>query len=314
MNAFVLILLPVLAGQAGLPSRAGTSAVIHAGEEFQKSQYREVLKGLEDATRRKLLVDLNDRFEAELLQGLSHYYLGETSEVRPHFEEMLLINPDFDLDPLTYGEEARKLFETTRAAPELKARLDQRRDEIREAKLREEEIRRIADEAERKRKELAALPEQVPSVERHNALLNFLPFGVPQIEQGRITPGVLLAISQGVTITATVLTYTQVQSYIDTDGKVATDNLARARNWRTGNWVAVGAAVAVYVGGVVDAFVSYRDKTMTTVPREDYLRLKQESVPPGSPTPTPTTPIKPSARLYLAPLPGGASAGIVGHF
>lgn len=317
------LLLPILAAQSpvGVPPAARSEAVVLARVEFRKGNFRETLAKLEEAARANDLVDPADKFEAALLQGLSHVYLGEAKQSDLHFRDVLLANPDFDLDPLTYGEDAKRELDAVRAAPDLKEALERRRDEIRQAKLQEAEIRRLAEEAERRRRELAAIPERVPTVTKHNALLNFLPFGIPQIEQDRVVPGVLFAVAQGVSLTATVLTYTQVHSYIETDGKVSPDNLQDAKNWRIANWVSVGAAAAVYVAGVIDSFVAYKEQSVKMVPREEYLRLRQQEglAPPASPSPAPApTPAgaypKPSASLLVAPLPGGAAVGLVGRF
>jgi hypothetical protein len=85
----------------------------------------------------------------------------------------------------------------------------------------------------------------------------------------------------------------------------------------------VGVAAAVYIAGVVDAFVHYNERSLTLIPRDDYLKLKQQqpaasppagspdSPPPASP---PTPPAKPTATFFLAPAPGGASIGLAGTF
>lgn len=315
MTCLALLLLPLVAAQAPIvaPASERSEMVVLARVEFRKGNFRDAIDKLEQARTAGDLKDPSDLFEAALIQGLSHFYLNEGAETRRRFVDVLLYNPDYDLDPLVYGDEVKQELDAVRASPELKERLDRRREELREAKRRAEEARRLLEEAERKRRELAAIPERIPTVQRHNLLVNFLPFGVPQIEQERVTPGVLFAVAQGVSLTATVLTYTQVQSLIESDGKVARDNLSKAVGWRWGNWVSVGVAAAVYVGGVVDAFLHYRERTLTTIPREEYLLIR-DADKPAAPASPPAPYPKPEATLFLAPLPGGGAAGVVGRF
>lgn len=311
MHALLLLIVPIVASQVPASAPSRSENVVLARVEFRKGNFREALAKIDEARLAHELQDAGDQFDAALLSGLSHVYLGEAAEAATCFRDVLLSNPDYELDPLTYGEDAKRSLDAMRASAELKAKLEQRREEIRTAKLRAEETRRLAEEVERKRRELAAIPELVPSIERHNPLLNFLPFGVPQIDQERMTPGVLFAVAQAVSLTATVLTYQQVQSLIMSDGKVAPENLAKAQSWRTGNWVSVGVAAAVYTTGIVDAFLHYNERSLTTVPREEYLKLRwPDGASPKAPAPGP----KPSANLLLAPIPGGAAACLVGRF
>ncbi|HEY3546844.1 MAG TPA: hypothetical protein VGK17_12265, partial [Propionicimonas sp.] len=216
MNALtLLILVPLLATPAPAPRPApapqpvtARDALFNARIEFQKGNFRQAVKILEDAATAGSEFSTTEKLDSAQLQALSHVYLGEPKEAQEHFQELLLMNPDYFLDPLIYGEEARNVVVATRTDPELQPRLEKRREEIRQAKLREAEARKTAEEAEKRRRELAAIPEQVPIVVKHNALLNVLPFGVPQIEQNRVLPGILFAVAQGVTITSSVLTYT----------------------------------------------------------------------------------------------------------
>ncbi len=291
-----------------------------AGVEFRKGNFREALAKIAEARRQGGLSE-GQRYMLALQEALSFIYLNQAKDAQPAITEALLSTPDLSLDPLKYGQEAKREFDRVRELPEVQPRLEKRREELRLQKLREEETRRQAEEAERRRRELAAIPALVPMVEEHNVLLNFLPFGVPQLDQGRLVPGVLFAVGQGVAITATILTYTQVQSYIDnSDGKVDPTNVDAARGFRVGNWIAFGLAIAVYAGGVLDAFLNHQDRTVSLVPREEYLRLRPpDAAPaPGAPdAPKPAAPApaaKPSATFFLAPVPGGAAAGIVGRF
>lgn len=327
MNAFALLaLVPLLAAAEPAQPATARDVLTNAKIEFQKGNFRQTLAILEAASG----VEFNpvERFDSGQLQALSHVYLGEPKLAQEHFRELLLINPDYFLDPLVYGEEARNVVVATRNDPELQPKLDVRREELRQARLREAEMKKLAEEAEKRRKELAAIPEQVPVVVRHNVLLSVVPFGVPQIEQNRVLPAVLFAVAQGVTLTSSVLTYWQVDSYIDKkDGKVEPDRLKEAQAWRTANWISVGAAAAVYAAGVVDAFIAHKDETIKLLPREEYLKLRDQGVllpavpptvpvtpPPAEPktTPAPSTP-KPEA-FFLSPLPGGAAIGIAGSF
>ncbi|HCF57661.1 MAG TPA: hypothetical protein DFS52_06665, partial [Myxococcales bacterium] len=170
-------------------------------------------------------------------------------------------------------------------------------------RLEEEARRRLLEEEERKRKERASGPIVLQRVERHSFLTNFLPFGAAQLEQGRGQVGALFAITQGLGLAGTVLTYSQVKSYIGQDGKVASDRLQAARGWRTANWIVFGATAALYLGSMVDAVLNYESETI------DLVTMPREPNPPPA-----ARRAEPSAQLFVAPVEGGAAAGLAGQF
>ena len=264
--------------------------------------------------RDKLLATEPDLVESWRIRGLAYLYRGgqgDADQARAAFVALLSIDPDYALDPIFVTPLALAVFESVREehAATLAGIRERRRGIAAQSKALAEEKRleaearqQLLDQEERSRKERTAPGSFVlQRVDRHSFLTNFLPFGAPQLEQDRSQVGALLAIGQGLGIAGTVLTYSQVRSYVGQDGKVATDDLKAARGWRTANWIVFGATAALYLGGMLDAVLHYEEETIssTTVLQE--------------PAPAPR-PQGPSAGLFLAPLEGGGAAGIAGRF
>jgi len=296
--ALVLLLVPALAFADDDPLRMARS-------NFEYGKYEEAISLIDDLNARKQLADGPDLLEAWRIHGLSHFYLGHRDEARSSFVRLLSIEPDHELDPLLVPPSAVVEFE--RVKTENAALLDpirERRKAIERQRQLEEADRKRLLEEERKRRERESSTVLLQRGERHSFLTTFLPFGMPQLEQGRGEVGILFAATEGVCIAGSVLAYSQVQGYIGSDRKVPPENLSAARNWQIANWIFFGASVALYVGGVIDAVLHYEEETVTT------LAVPRDSVTPTAPRPGDPPPL----GLFLTPTEGGAAAGVVGRF
>ncbi|MGI5863443.1 MAG: tetratricopeptide repeat protein [Myxococcales bacterium] len=302
---FFALLLITAFGLTAVDARAQTDLLAEARRSFDFGKWEDAAKAVEELEKNKLLAAEDDLVDACRILGLSHLYLGHSDEARAAFVRLLSIDPDFSLDPLVVSPVAVEVFEAVRAEnAELLASIRERRRAIAEQRRLEEETRkRLLEEEERKRRERASGPIVLQRVERHSFITNFLPFGAAQLEQGRSQVGALFAITQGLGLAGTVLTYSQVKSYIGQDGKVASDRLQAARGWRTANWIVFGATAALYLGGMIDAVLHYESETidLVTMPRE-------LNAPPAAQR------TEPSAQIFVAPLEGGAAAGLAGQF
>jgi hypothetical protein len=286
-----------------LPARAEPQQLVIARYQLEHNNYPEALALLGELKELKLLSAQHDKVEAARIGGLAHFYLGHSPEARAAFFDLLLLEPDYVLDqvpPL-----AQKEFDSVRREKEPQI-AEERQRKAYLAKVDEDARNRLMAEDQRLRKESAG-PGQVvlQRVEKHSFLINFLPFGAAQLEQGRTGAGALFAIGEGVAVVGSALSYSQVKNRISSDGKTDQDKVSGAQAWRAVNFISFGAVLAVYIGGVVDAVSRFKEETVTTatLPRESVPKALPAADKPGAGT-----------TLFLAPLPGGGGLGFSGSF
>jgi tetratricopeptide (TPR) repeat protein len=295
------LLLLLLTALLPAGARAEPEQLREARARFDAGKYEESLPLVEALLDEKLLAAEADLVEAWRIRGLSHLYRGRGEEAQTALFALLQIDPDFALDPLLAPPVAIEALEAVRSANA--EQLEHIRQGRRRQRQLEEETRRNLEEAARKRREQESGLQRVVRVERHSFLTNLIPFGAAQLEQGRTQTGAVLAIGQGLGIAGTVLTYSQVHSYIESDGRVKAQNLKAAQGWRAANWIVFGATAALYLGGVVEAVLNYEPETVT-----EFLAPRQPGEPPAPPPP------QGAAAPYVAPVEGGAAAGLAGSF
>ena len=114
---------------------------------------------------------------------------------REAFIHLLSIDPDQTLDPFLVPPPIVEFFDQVRAdaEPEL-APLRERKRQLQEQERLAEEARRrlLAEEHVR-----SGPPSKVVVVEEHIYMLNFLPFGVGQFQNGDTTKGIIIAVVPG---------------------------------------------------------------------------------------------------------------------
>jgi len=132
--------------------------------------------------------------EAWRILGLAEYQLGDKRAAREAFVQLLSIDPDQTLDPFLVPPPVVEFFDGVRvqAEPELAP--------LRERKKQLKEQERLADEARRRllaeEQIRSGPPSKILVVQEHIYMLNFLPFGVGQFQNGDTTKGIIIAVSQ----------------------------------------------------------------------------------------------------------------------
>lgn len=290
--------------------------------------------------------------------ALAAFNLGQQPDAERHFTALLRLDPDFSLDPFAVAPPTVAFFE------KLKKDLDPQLDLIRqqqrleaERKKREDEdrVRRQADdEARRRRLEELSRRVTVRNVEQKSFLVNFVPFGAGQFQQGRTANGVVLAAAEGAFALTSIIAYFAYDALIEAQdiefddairGRVTKrvygiplERVNEANTWRIVKYASAGAFYTLYGYGVVDSIYHHQDEVVTTttlqLPPEPEPRLPSRTSP-ASPGPAPvpegdvpvkenpeqekdTVPLGPgvtgSARLFLYPTPGGMGAGLTLNF
>lgn len=313
------------AAWAQAPEDAGVAAV---RASFEYGKYAEVLE------RAQARIDEGRLSEPALLElhklaGVSAFNLGRQEATSRHFRALLRLDPDFALDPFVVPPPAVAALEELRRrmASELDLVRQERKLRLERERAETERRERERLEAEQRRRRLEQLARQITvrRVERRSFLVNFVPFGAGQFQQGRNGVGTLLAATQGVLAATSILSYFAHESLyqretISLDGVltdtgrasipvryIPTARAGEANTWRALQYGSGAGFYAAYVLGVVDALVQHRDEVVVTT---------EEARPEPSPTPPASSPqATPAAgQLQLYLVPGGAGAGLTLQF
>lgn len=319
--ACVLLMLPLAALAQGNDLQA-QAELKRIETDFEYGKYDQVL---ESAEARLELGALDDEVRCELhrLAGLSAFNLEKPDQAERNFRHVLRLDPDYTLDPFRVPPPAIELFDQVRRGmaaelPELRAR-----KAAREAAQREEEASRL-----RERSELEALRTQLDElnrrvtvryVERQNRLVNFMPLGLGQFQQGRVGVGVGLAVGQGALAATSVLAYVARWSLRETvveeiNGRVGEDVYRReawllpsARKGEDEMWAAIQlstgfAFFGAWAFGIIDALIHHKDMVQS-----EPVEVAPSEAPPSA------LPLQ-APRLDITLLPGGAAAGLSVRF
>ncbi|HVP69302.1 MAG TPA: tetratricopeptide repeat protein [Anaeromyxobacteraceae bacterium] len=132
--------------------------------------------------------------EAWRILGLAEFQLGDQAAARDAFIHLLSINPDYTLDPFLVPPNIVEFFDRVKreAEPQLQP-LRERQKQLKEQERLAEEARRklLAEEQAR-----AGPPTKLVIVQERVYIINFLPFGAGQFQNGDTTKGTILAVSQ----------------------------------------------------------------------------------------------------------------------
>jgi hypothetical protein len=313
-RAWLVLLLATsaLAQTAPAPDAPTSDRIAPLQSAFEYGNFQDVL------SRAEALIDQGHLGEDQLVQlhrlaGLSAFNLQQLPVAERHFTALLLLSPDFQLDPFAVPPPAVRFFEDLRKklAPQLaEAKAAQQRRVDAERRATEERTRAQQQaEAERRRLEEAARRVTVRTVEKRNFWLNFVPFGAGQFQQGRDGLAVGLAVSEGALAVTSVISYFAYDALFETrtfpqvpgssETGIPTNRQIEARNWR---YLKIGSAIGFYLlwaGGVADAIYHHQDQVVTTTTEN---------------APAPPAKVQPTAGAELMLVPHGAGAGLTVRF
>ena len=304
-------------GSGQVPVPEEDPEVVSLRHEFEHGKYEEVLQRAASRINRGSLTE-QELIDLHKLAGLSAFYLKKMPQAETHLVALIQLDPDYSLDPFLVAPPAIHYFEKLRAdhRGELEAIREQKR-------LRAERLRREAEDRERARREAEEqrrrLEQQVTveRVETRSYVVNFLPFGAGQFQQGRTGPGVIFAATEGVLAVTSIIAYfaysaqikersTTVTGFVGNNGTytftergIPADRWREANAWRITQYTAGGGFWLTYGIGVVDALIHHRDQVVT----------RTIVVEPPAPAPTPVAPERPP-KARLVPAPNGVGAGV----
>jgi hypothetical protein len=132
---------------------------------------------------REQLATPEDIVLAHILLGASFFELGRRDDAKVEFERALALEPQKTLDTLLFSKGAVRLFDDTK-------------DDIGARAKRDDELRKLQEERERIRQQLANRRD----FEVHEYYVNFIPFGAGQFQDHRTAAGVAFATSEALTV------------------------------------------------------------------------------------------------------------------
>lgn len=190
------------------------------------------------------LADPNEEFEARVMLGACLVESGEREAAKAEFEKALQIKPKEPLDPLFYSDSARRLFDDTRADIENRAKKD-------------EEIRKL----QQQREALEAYRRSLRVYRETPYVVNYLPFGFGQLQNGKTLKFALFGGGQLLTLgTSAGIWYYLVNKYGIRSDKVPSDEAESVRRLQ-GIEIAAGFAfVAIYAWSVIDSLRDYEPR------------------------------------------------------
>ncbi len=318
----LLCLLGWLLAPEGALAQDSDSEVAAIRSSFEYGKYAEVIERAGDRIDRgnlgeEQLADLHE------LAGLAAFNLQRMKDAERHFSALLRLDPDRSLDPFVVPPPAVAYFD------KLKLQMDSELDFLRqERRLRQERARveaerrereRLAAEEQRRRAEALARQVTVRTVEKRNFLVNFVPFGAGQFQQGRSSLGIVFAASEGVLAVTSIIAYfaydalfetatIEVDDVLTETGKasltvryIPTNRARQADTWRLLKIGSAAGFYTLYALGVADSLYHHEDQVVTT-------GIEERPAPPSS-TALPRE-SAPSARLSLFPTSGGLGAGL----
>ncbi|MET0403666.1 MAG: hypothetical protein ABW123_14740 [Cystobacter sp.] len=281
---------------------------------YEYGRYAEVLTRAASRIDRGRLRE-QDLMELHKLAGLSAFHLHRTDEAARHFRALLLLEPDFHLDPFAVPPPAVNFLDTLRGemAEELEQARQERRVRMERERLEAERRERERADLEEQRRRVEQLARQVTVrvVEKRSLLTNLIPFGAGQFQQGRTALGTFFAASESALAITSIVAFFGYEGLVQT-GKVTVNDVRGIRTVEVRyiptssrdqaemltrvKWVSASGFYAMYALGVLDALLHHQDEVVRT-----YTETVEEPAPPR-------------ARLHLVPLSGGASAGLTLSF
>ncbi|MGV3619785.1 MAG: hypothetical protein ACO1OB_03150 [Archangium sp.] len=251
------------------------------------------------------------RIRLHEIAGLSSFHLGDNKGAQTSFLSLLKVNPDYLLDPFAVPPAAIKVFEQVRkdngdALNLVRQQIALRLEQDKRAAAERDRLAKEQEERQR-RQELLNGKITERTIEKRSMIVNFLPFGAGQFQQGRVGAGAAFAVSEGVLAILSIVSFFAIESLFQDVNLTWEDRLGgpftitvrqipTERHVERDVWTGIkyGTGIAFYAlwgVGAAEAIWNHQSEVVT-----------ERQVP--------ITPAPPSARLRIYPTPGGLGAGV----
>ncbi|NMO23206.1 tetratricopeptide repeat protein [Pyxidicoccus fallax] len=333
----LLLWLLALAPAAAQAQDSGDPEVAALRASFEYGKYAEVLDRAGSRIDRGDLGE-DDLVELHKLAGLAAFNLGRKEDATRHLRALLRLDPDYSLDPFVVPPPAVAFLDALKQ--EMSSELEFLRQERRLRQEREKaaaerrERERLEAEVARRRAEEMARQVTVRTVEKRNFLVNFVPFGAGQFQQGRTSLGVVFAAVEGALAVTSIISFFAYESLfeeqtvlldnvLDPDGQaslrvryIPTNRRRQADTWQLLKLSSAAGFYTVYALGAVDALYHHEDQVIRTTvePRADAPAPASAPASVTLRNSSRTEAPKPSARVGLYRTSGGLGAGLTLFF
>jgi tetratricopeptide (TPR) repeat protein len=307
----------VLAAAFAVVVLGGRAASAQGRVDVEKARAAYLARNYSEAEERlRTLVDPKTGLKELSLLSQARMYLGAVLLAQGKrdaavdvFEKMILEDPAFEPDPLSFPGEVINTFFDVRAQLQEKIR-----QSAQNAARLEAERRALAEDERRKQEAWLARVKQMATEEkitvRNNRLVAFLPFGAGQFQNGDPVLGWTFLVSEAALVVAMGITIPMYAYNRGRAEEIASQNdfrtaqlyQDRANNIRTVNLSLAGALAAIGITGIVQANLAYVRETVET---------KKRPLPPVSRL---SPFVAPVARSESALAPQGALIGVTGTF
>lgn len=248
----------------------------------------------------------NDLLEAHVLLGVCAFETGDRITASREFEEALYLQSDLTLETVLFSTAAVRFFDEQKAIITERNRLDAER-------------RRIAEENERYKRLLASMV----VIETRSYLVNFVPLGAGQFQNGQSKKGLAFAAGQGLTGAISAGIWLYIAGTYGFNGTVPDEDANFIRRLEQIEIGTGAACLGLIAWGVVDSLLNYRPSVQRQVD-ESLLppELRRKTPAPASTPPARTSPRPPASerpepttlRLMPMPMPSGAGVGLSFEF
>jgi tetratricopeptide (TPR) repeat protein len=231
--------------------------------------------------------------QAYMIWGAVMMAKGRPKEAGELFEQLLLKDPHFEPDPLSFPTAVLDAFSDTRSRIRQRLNALAQEQAKRDAERREREERDKQRQIERMRM-LERLATEEKIIEHRSRLVAFVPFGAGQFQNGEKALGWVFLGAEALCLAAGTIAvpfaHAELAAHEDANDNAANpsptteaqQHLDAARAWRFVNLAAYGGFVLTAVAGIVQANVKFE---------RDVVVVRKRPLPPTvslSPQPTPS--------------------------
>ncbi|MBI5526166.1 MAG: hypothetical protein HY897_07510 [Deltaproteobacteria bacterium] len=247
-----ILFAAVLALAAATARAEGPEAELKKGVyAFEHGDYAEAISTLTAILSPLRLTSEDDIVSARKYLGAAYYFSQKKDEAADEFRKLVILKPDFKLDPFNFPPPLVLFFDGIKAG--LSDRLEKPKPPDDKKDLVKETVR-IIDRR----------------VEKRSLYVNFIPFGAPQFQNGQRTKGWILFGTEAALAGTNVLSYWMARSFADGRGYVAAESdRAKAGTWATiqmASLTVFGGAVAY---GIIDGLANYESEVAAGTENEN---------------------------------------------